>query len=77
MLVSMESILTVDDELALLEICRLYLEHTNEFEVVTASSASEAFNQITILLGYPKLSQELDPPFEVQDFIRRGIRSAE
>lgn len=42
----MESILYVDDEQVLLEIGKMYLEMTNEFEVITANSASFALNLI-------------------------------
>jgi PAS domain S-box-containing protein len=38
------SVLCVDDEASLLEICKLYLEKTNEFTVTTASSAPDALH---------------------------------
>jgi len=40
------SVLSVDDEPALLDTCRLYLGQTKEFAVITASSASVALDQI-------------------------------
>jgi len=42
----MDSILYVDDEPILLELGKVYLERTNEFEVTTATSASAALNLI-------------------------------
>ena len=41
-LVIMITVLYVDDEPALLDICKLYLERTNEFTVITALSVFEA-----------------------------------
>jgi len=52
------SVLYVDDEPALLDTCKLYLEQTKEFAVTTASSASDALDLIksngiqTIVSGY-------------------------
>ena len=40
------SVLYVDDEPALLELCKRYLEQTRRFTVTTASSAAEAFGLI-------------------------------
>ena len=59
----MISVLYVDDEPSLLEICRTFLEQTGEFRVDTCGSAQEALSRLSRATPTMQLSQTTRCPF--------------
>ena len=67
----MISVLYVDDEPGLLELCRIFLEQTGEFRVDTVESAEEALAELekkqfdAVISDYPDAGDGWHQPLEI------------